>query len=127
MVGYPANARVLYRYRFSFRFKAFRRNEEVRVMTTTIAQNNCNQTLTTCATPGTTVPFESINEPGAYICNWSGHLLRVPEDGVAPGRSPMINIVGADPLFVTKITNNPYVTLTKARLLASNFDINVNF
>jgi len=76
---------------------------------------------------GTCIPFECINEPGAYICNWSGHLLRVPEDGVTPGRSPMINIVGSEPLFVTKIADNPYLTLTKARLLACNFDLNVSF
>ncbi len=29
---------------------------------------------------GTSIPFESIQEPGAYICTWSGHLLRIPED-----------------------------------------------
>lgn len=76
---------------------------------------------------GQTIPFDSISAPGAYICNWSGHLLRVPEDGVTAGRSPMLNIVGGEPLFVTKISDNPYLTLTKARLLASNHDINVNF
>ncbi len=78
-------------------------------------------------TVGTTIPFDAINEPGAYICNWSGHLLRVPEDGVTAGRSPLINIVGNEPLTVTKISENPYITLTKAKLLASNFDLNVNF
>ena len=76
---------------------------------------------------GTTVPFESIKEPGCYICNWSGHLMRVPEDGVAPGRSPLINIVGPEPLFVTKISENPYIPLTKAKMLACNCDIAVNF
>ncbi len=76
---------------------------------------------------GTKVPFDSINEPGAYICNWTGHLLRVPEDGVTPGRSPLINIVGGETLWVTKISDNPYITLTKARILASNFDVNVSF
>lgn len=76
---------------------------------------------------GTTVPFDSIQEPGAYICTWSGHLLRIPEDGVTPGRSPMVNIVGAEPLFVTKICENPFVTVTKARLLAANYDLPVNF
>lgn len=74
-----------------------------------------------------TIPFDCINEPGSYICNWTGHLLRVPEDGVTAGRSPMVNIVGPEQLFVTKISENPYLTLTKARLLASNFDVNVNF
>lgn len=79
-----------------------------------------------CAT-GTTIPFESIQEPGCYICNWSGHLLRVPEDGVAPGRSPLVNIIGNEPLFVTKLSDNPYVTITKAKMIASNLDCNVNF
>ena len=76
---------------------------------------------------GTVVPFENIQEPGCYICNWSGHLLRVPEDGVAPGRSPLINIVGIDRLFVTKISDNPYITITKAKMLACNCDCLVNF
>ena len=90
-------------------------------MTTDTAQK------TSMSCPGTTIPFPKITEPGSYVCNWSGHLLRVPEDGVAPGRSPLINIVGSNPLFVTKICDDPYCTITKARLLASNFDVNVNF
>ena len=27
--------------------------------------------------PMTTIPWDNINEPGTYVCNWSGHLLRV--------------------------------------------------
>jgi hypothetical protein len=80
-----------------------------------------------CAGFGTTVPYASINEPGCYICNWSGHLLRVPEDGVTPGRSPLINIVGCEPLFVTKISDNPYIPVTKAKMLACDFDLHVTF
>ncbi len=76
---------------------------------------------------GTQIPFESINQPGCYVCNWSGHLLRVPEDGVAAGRSPLINIVGQQQLFVTQISENPYITVTKARMLACNCDVAVNF
>ena len=75
----------------------------------------------------TTIPFENIQQPGCYVCNWSGHLLRVPEDGVCAGRSPLVNIIGTEPLFVTKISENPFMTLTKARMVASNWDINVNF
>ncbi len=76
---------------------------------------------------GTQVPFEAINQPGCYICNWSGHLLRVPEDGVAPGRSPLLSIIGQQPLFVTKISDNPFIPVTKARMLAANCDVAVNF
>jgi hypothetical protein len=76
---------------------------------------------------GTKIPFDSINEPGCYICNWSGHLMRVPDDGVAPGRSPVINIIGGDQLFVTKLSDNPYCSITKAKMIAANLDCNVNF
>ena len=76
---------------------------------------------------GTMLPFEGISEPGAYIANWNGHLIRVPQDALAPGRSPLINMVGSKSLVVTKISDNPFITLTKARLLASNWDLNVNF
>ena len=86
-----------------------------------------NTTSTGASYPGTTIVFDSIQEPGAYICNWSGHLLRIPDDGVNPGRSPMVNIIGSEPLFVTKICDNPWVSVSKARLLAANFDLFVNF
>jgi hypothetical protein len=76
---------------------------------------------------GMVVPFDQINEPGCYICQWSGHLLRVPPDGVAPGRSPLVNMIGFDPLYVIKISDNPYIPVTKARMLAANFDLGVNF
>ena len=77
--------------------------------------------------PETTIPFDAISDPGAYICNWSGHLLRIPEDGVASGRGPVLSIVGAEPLFVTRISDNPFITITKAKLLAANWDVDVNF
>ena len=76
---------------------------------------------------GMQIPFESISEPGCFICNWSGHLLRVPEDAVKTGRSPVISIKGGEPLFVTRISRDPYVQITKARLLAADCDVMVNF
>ena len=76
---------------------------------------------------GSVIPFEGINEPGAYVANWSGHLIRIPEDGVAAGRSPLISLLATEPLTVTKISSNPFIPVTKARLLASNYDVNVNF
>ena len=96
-------------------------------MTNTNVTTQANTGTYTGYQAGTIFAFENIAEPGAYICNWSGHLLRVPEDGVAPGRSPMLNIIGPEPLYVTKISDNPYITVTKARILASNWDLSVNF
>ena len=33
---------------------------------------------------GVSIPFDSIRSPGAYVCNWNGHLLRVPEIALVP-------------------------------------------
>jgi hypothetical protein len=93
-------------------------------MSTATQRSNNNEI---CTGAGTTIPFENIHEPGCYICSWSGHLLRVPEDGVAPGRSPLISMIGTEPLFVTKVSDNPFIPVTKAKLVASNLDCNVNF
>ena len=76
---------------------------------------------------GTQIPFDAMHEPGCYVCNWSGHLLRVPEDAIKPGRSPLLTIVGTEPLFVTKIGNDPYLPITTCRMLAADCDMTVNF
>ncbi len=76
---------------------------------------------------GSCLAFDQINEPGAYVCNWSGHLVRVPEDAVKPGRSPALEIRGKEQIYVTKIADDPFVPLTKARMLASDLDQLVDF
>lgn len=76
---------------------------------------------------GTRVAFGDMNEPGCYVCNWSGNLLRVPEDAIKPGRSPLLSITGTEPLFVTKLSNDPYIAVSKARLIAADLDVAVNF
>ena len=76
---------------------------------------------------GNTSAFDQITETGTYVCNWSGHLLRLPEDAVKPGRSPVIDMRGKEQLFVTKISQDPFISLTKARIIASDLDQEVNF
>lgn len=39
----------------------------------------------------------------------------------------MVSVVGPGPLYVTKLSDNPFVTLSKARMIASNWDLPVNF
>ena len=76
---------------------------------------------------GIRIPFEHLNEPGTYICNWSGHMLRIPEDAIKPGRSPVLAITAREPLFVTKLSNDPYIPVSKARMIAADWDMAVNF
>ncbi len=83
-----------------------------------------------CNTPtrvGTTVEFSKLNQAGCYVFNWSGQLMRVPEEAAAPGGAPVVDIIGSKPLLVTKISDDPFVPLTEARLLACNFDLHVTF
>jgi hypothetical protein len=74
-----------------------------------------------------TVPFDTVTSPGAYVCNWSGHLLRVPERSLLPGGPLALNIVGGEPLTVTKISENPDITLAEARGQASRCGLSVRF
>lgn len=73
------------------------------------------------------VPFDEIEEPGTYYCNWSGHLIRIPEDGLKAGSSPVIDIRGTEPMICTRLSEDPYITLSKARMLAADLDLDVNF
>jgi len=76
---------------------------------------------------GTQFPFAKLCDPGTYLSNWSGHLIRVPEDGVRQGRSPVIEILGVGPLYVTKLSDDPFIPVTKARMIAADLDHAVNF
>ncbi len=73
------------------------------------------------------IPFEELNTPGTYLSNWTGHLIRVPEEGVKQGQSPVIEILGKEPMLLTKLSSDPFIGMTKARMLAADLDLPVNF
>jgi hypothetical protein len=75
--------------------------------------------------PGVSIPFDSIRTPGCYVCDWNGHLLRVPERALVP--NGVLNIVGPEPLFVTKISDDPALPLTRARQAAADLNLRVVF
>ena len=76
---------------------------------------------------GAQVQFGFLHEAGAYVCNWSGHLLRIPEGAIKGGRSLRMSFSAKEPLYVTKVSNDPFVPVTRARLAAADFDQPVNF
>ncbi|MGD8452985.1 MAG: hypothetical protein PVJ57_14290 [Phycisphaerae bacterium] len=78
-------------------------------------------------TLGASVPFDYVDTPGAYVCNWDGHLLRVPRGALSRDSSPAINIVGSTPLMVTKISDDPDVSVAEAKRLAADFSITADF
>ncbi|MCP3906357.1 MAG: hypothetical protein GY715_22270 [Planctomycetes bacterium] len=74
-----------------------------------------------------TVPFNEICEPGTYICNWSGHLMQVPQNAITSEGVPYINIWGKETPCVTKISDDWNMNIDDARELANNCDCQVNF
>ena len=71
--------------------------------------------------------FGNLSEAGTYLWNETGHLFRVPEDAVKVGRSPVIEILGKEPVVVTKLSDDPFLTINKARMIAANLDLGINF
>ncbi len=76
---------------------------------------------------GPTCNFDQITQPGCYILQHTGTLLRVPEDALIPGRSPAIDFVSNQKWIVTKITDDPFIPLTQARMTAADLDLFINF
>lgn len=73
------------------------------------------------------IPFDTIRSAGTYVCNWNGYLLRVPDGALSPGSGRVINLVGSEPLLVTKISNDPELPVTSARVLAVGSRLKVSF
>lgn len=73
------------------------------------------------------IPFESVRDPGAYLCHWSGHLLRVPREVAAAGRSARMSIVSSETLLVTRISDDPEVPAGRARALANEVGLKAAF
>ena len=76
---------------------------------------------------GQTFAFDAIPSPGAYVCNWSGHLLRIPAEALTRAGQPTVNIIGSNPLTVTKLSNDPFIPLSQAKRAADELHLTVAF
>ncbi len=71
--------------------------------------------------------WPDLSEPGSYIFNNTGQLCRVPPDAVKEGRSPTIEITGTHEVLVTRLSPNPFDSITSLRMKAADLDLPVNF
>ena len=71
--------------------------------------------------------FNEINEPGCYLILGTGELVRIPPEGVAPGRSPIITIHSRGTTRVAQLSNNDAELITVLRHTAANNDFQANF
>ncbi len=75
---------------------------------------------------GVRIPLDLIRDAGTYVCEWSGHLLRMTLGALGPDGTGF-NIVGLTPLYVTKISDDPTLLLTRARRVADRLKLRVDF
>jgi len=73
------------------------------------------------------ITWEAIDEPGAYVERGSGDLYRFPKEALIPGASPSIVKESRGASVLVKLTDDPFVTTFKARLLAAQNNIEPNF
>ena len=71
--------------------------------------------------------LDEITEPGTYVCHGSGDLLRVAETEAPPSDVEPMQKQGDQPVYVTQISRDPYVPISKARVAAANLDIEIKF
>src|SRR5438876_6707196 len=71
----------------------------------------------------TEVTWESINEPGAYVERGSGDLFRIPKEALIPGASPSIVKESRGASVLVKLSDDPFLTTFKARLLCAQHNI----
>jgi hypothetical protein len=71
--------------------------------------------------------WNTINDPGCYLLIESGELIRVPQEGLAPGHSPLITITSSRETRVAKLSDNPAEPISVLRAFAADNDYFVNF
>ena len=72
-------------------------------------------------------PLGDVTEPGAYVCRESGDLVRIAPTGVGSDPSELNERQKADPVYVVRIHSDPFVVISRARVLAANLDLEISF
>ena len=71
--------------------------------------------------------WDEISQPGAYISRDTGRLFRIPKEALAPGSSPLIHQENREAEKFVKVSDDPYVTSLKARMVAAENNVQPNF
>ena len=71
--------------------------------------------------------LDQVTELGAYVCRSSGDLVRIVASGQPMGAEKLLENADPASIFVTQISTDPFVPITRARIEAADRDIDVNF
>ncbi len=71
--------------------------------------------------------WNDIDTPGCYLLVESGELVRIPQEALAPGHSPLVTITSTKDMRVARISENPAEAISTLRSIAADNDYYVNF
>jgi hypothetical protein len=71
--------------------------------------------------------WNQIEDTGCYLLVESGDLVRIPQEGLAKGHSPLISFTSAKDIRVAKLSENPAEPISVLRSIAADNDYFVNF
>jgi hypothetical protein len=89
-----------------------------------------NQALSVARKPetvGVSIPLDALDEPGTYICDWSGHLLRVSQADLDAGRFADVGHAKPESWTVTRISPDSRISCFDAWKLAESLGVNTDF
>ncbi len=73
------------------------------------------------------IDFNEINEPGTYVFERTGTLIRVGREALKAGHSPCLTMSNTEGVPCVRIWGDDTVPLDKARHIAANFGLPVEF
>lgn len=71
--------------------------------------------------------LDEVTDPGAYVCRGSGDLVRIVASGQPLGAEKLLDKEDPGSIFVTQVSVDPFIPITRARIEAADRDIEVNF
>lgn len=71
--------------------------------------------------------WNAIDEPGCYLLIASGDLVRIPDEALAPGHSPLLTFTSTRETRVAKLSQNPAEPISVLRSIAADNDYHVSF
>lgn len=73
-----------------------------------------------------TMDLDRIDAPGAYIMHSEGLLMRIPPEALCE-KGPVWSITASTPLRVSRVSNDPWIAIGKAREIATENHLSANF
>jgi hypothetical protein len=72
--------------------------------------------------------WNTVNQPGAYVCNDTGRLLRVHANGVKEGTCPIVEFIGPNGSpMVTRLSENPGLPIAELRTICAGTTVKAQF